>query len=93
MTMFLGSCLDHEEDLYKQDYADLTFYLQTTGGQQTRAYVGEEAGNNDENTILTYKIWLFEHETGNFIDYTETVSNDKKVKVFAANHGFIVVDP
>ena len=79
MTMFLGSCLDHEEDLYKQDYADLTFYLQTTGGQQTRAYVGEEAGNNDENTIHTYKVWLFEHETGNFIDYTETVSNDKKV--------------
>lgn len=68
---FATSCFQHEYDCIEEETVPLTFYLQTAGSQQTRAYIGEVPGTNDENAIRSIKVWLF--DGSNCVSYSNTI--------------------
>lgn len=75
----LASCLDHEEDIYKQETIPLTFYLQTSGGKQTRGYEGLEEATDLEDDINTVEVWLY--DGNNFVGYSNVLLNNNKVQI------------
>lgn len=77
LTPFITACLDHEDEQLESDTVPLTFYLQTAGGQQTRAYIGDVSGETDESTIHSVKVWLFDES--NCISYSKTIDATNKV--------------
>ena len=89
----LASCLDHEEDIYKQETIPLTFYLQTSGGKQTRGYEGLEEATDHENDINSVEVWLY--DGSNFVGYSNVLLNNNKIQInipkAIASKGFIDV--
>ena len=71
MMPFITACLDREDELPDNSTVPLTFYLQTAGSQQTRAYIGDVPGSNPENYIGSIKAWLF--ADGNCVSYSERI--------------------
>ncbi|MBO7140201.1 MAG: hypothetical protein J6W19_06505 [Prevotella sp.] len=74
-----ASCYDHEEDIYKQDTIPLTFYLQTSGGKQTRGYEGLEEAIDHEDDINSVEVWLY--DGSNFVGYSKTLIDNNKIRV------------
>lgn len=63
----------------------LTFYLQSAGSQQTRAYEGEVDGETAENAIKTIKVWFYKES--NFVAYSDEIDNGK-VTINVPNSAF-----
>ena len=72
-----SACYEYDESDREgaQETVPLTFYLQSAGSQQTRAYEGEVDGETAENTIQTIKVWFF--KGGNFVTYSDVIDNGK----------------
>ena len=68
---FITACYEYDESdsTEAQKTVPLIFYLQSAGGHQTRAYIGDVTGSNAENYIGSIKVWLFDGE--NFVSYSE----------------------
>ena len=68
--MFLGAiallplmtaCCDYEDERMEGTPVPVTFYLQTAGGHQTRAYINELAAESAaESAINSVKVWFFD---------------------------------
>ncbi len=76
--LFVG-CTDDTDDGLGKQTVPVTFYLQASEIQQTRAYVGElTAESANESNINTIKVWFFDGTTP--VCYSDVIS-DKKVTI------------
>ena len=78
-VLLLSSCVNYEEESDKQDTIPLTFYLQTSGGKQTRGYEGEEEAIGHEGDINTVEVWLYDGST--FVGYSNVLLNNNKIQI------------
>ena len=75
---FATACFQHEYDCFEEETVPLTFYLQPAS-HHTRGYLGEIGEEQGEDAINSIKVWLYDGST--FLDYTEEIDDDKKVKM------------
>ena len=79
MPFFVG-CADNEGELNLEDTVPVTFYLQTAGNHQTRAYIGDLAAETAaESQINTIKVWFFDGTTK--AAYSGQISDGNKVTI------------
>ena len=78
-VLLLSSCVNYEEESVEQDTIPLTFYLQTSGGKQTRGYEGEEVATDLENKINTVEVWLYDGST--FVGYSNVLLDNNKIQI------------
>ncbi len=71
---FATSCFQHEYDCIEEETVPLTFYLQTAGSQQTRAYIGNVDEEGGEDAIRSIKVWLF--DGSNCVSYSDDISDN-----------------
>lgn len=73
---FMTACCDYEDALPAEDMVPLSFYLQTAGSQQTRAYIGDLAAETEaESAINDVKVWIYQN--GECVAFTENIAANK----------------
>ena len=80
---FMTACCDYEDELPAEDMVPLSFYLQTAGSQQTRAYIGDlEAETAEESKINDVKVWIY--QDGVCVAYATDIDASNKVTTSVA---------